>query len=352
MSDMSQRHALPPAPDHERHDPMLVAQFVAGDELEPEQQAEAQHLVTVCGACAALAADLRVVSTTVAHEPVPPRRHDFRLSPEQAEELSGNVLTRLLRRLSLPSARAFQPAAAGILSIGLVFVAAGYIWPDGGTITVQSAPNYVDWSPSAPASTPIEDAGDEGLAAPLVEPGADGPAASVAPESNDRAASDELAATEPDAEFFETLPESQAGSLERSSQKSLAGGGEAAEEDVLAADAVAAPEAPAPEAVEESALVDDGLGADAALDAVAEEPAAEPEMGVAVPAPEAEVPVPEGETDATAADTQAAEAARLPSDEGGPEDLLIMLGVLLAATGGGLLVLGWLARRARDPLAP
>jgi hypothetical protein len=185
-----------------------------------------------------------------------------------------------------------------------------------------------------------------------MEPAADGAAASPAPGLDDLATSDELAAREPDAEFFETLPESQAGNLERSSQKSLAGGGEAAEEDVLAADAVAAPVAPGPEAVEESALVDDGLGADAALDAVAEEPAAEPEMGVAVPAPEAEVLEPEGETDATAEDTQAAESARLLADDGRPEDLLIMLGVLLAATGGALLVLGWLARRAKDPLAP
>ena len=48
----------------------------------------------------------------------------------------------------------------------------------------------------------------------------------------------------------------------------------------------------------------------------------------------------------------AGEVALASSDEGGPESLLIVLGLVLALTGGGLLVLGWLARRSRDPLLP
>ena len=162
MSDMSRPGPRPPAaPDHERHDALLVAQFVAGDPLDPEQRAEAQHLVAGCAACAALAMDLPAVSRAVAQEPVPPRRRDFRLSPEQAEELRGNTLTRFLRKLSLPRSRAFQPAAAGVLSIGLLFVVAGYAWPDGGTVVVQAEPNFVDWSsPAATSAAPREEAAE------------------------------------------------------------------------------------------------------------------------------------------------------------------------------------------------
>ena len=157
MSDMSRPNPLPSAAsDHERHDRLLVAQLVAGDPLPPEQQAEAQRLIGSCGTCAALAADLPAVSRLVAQEPTPPRRRDFRLGPEQAAELRGNALTRFLRRLSLPGSRAFQPAAAGILSIGLLFVVAGYAWPDGGTITVQAEPNFIDWASAAPADAAAE----------------------------------------------------------------------------------------------------------------------------------------------------------------------------------------------------
>ena len=69
---------------------------------------------------------------------MPPRRRDFRLAPEQAEQLTGSVLTRLLRRVSLRGATAFRPAAAGLLSAGLVFVLAGYAWPEGGSVSVES----------------------------------------------------------------------------------------------------------------------------------------------------------------------------------------------------------------------
>ncbi len=412
MSDMKQRHAMPPAADHEHHDSMLVGQLVAGDQLAPEQQAEAQRLVTSCGACAALAADLRVVSAAVAQEPVPPRRRDFRLSPEQAEALSGNPVTRFLRRLSLPSARAFQPAAAGVLSIGLLFVVAGYAWPDGGTITVQSAPNYVDWSPSAPASVSVEPDAD------VAQP----PAAS---DVDDGAAAGD---TDVDAAagFFETLPESQAGDLDRTSQKSVASEAEAPEAGALemmveesvspraaapsppgdevsarAADADRAPDAAlggalgetadvvTEEAAEDSeyraqdpvdaASVEESLGSSdaldgiAQLDAVTEEPASRQDPGTVVSEPEAEIapgeivsPESEATIGATEDDTLAADVVQAPTDETGLtteaasspadavqlEDLLLVLGGLLVLSGGGLLVLGWVARRARDPLAP
>jgi hypothetical protein len=69
---------------------------------------------------------------------------------------------------------------------------------------------------------------------------------------------------------------------------------------------------------------------DAALDAVS--PAVEPGGGAA------------SET------TPTGDAPDLPVDESGPQELLIVLGLLLALGGGGLFLLGWLTRRSSDPL--
>jgi hypothetical protein len=129
MSDMSTRSPLSSAPDHARHDALVVAQMVAGDALPAEQQARARQWLAVCPACGQLAADLATLSRVVAAEPIPPRRRDLRISPEQADAIRGSALTRALRRLALPQGRRLQPVAAGLLSIGLLFVVAGYVWP-------------------------------------------------------------------------------------------------------------------------------------------------------------------------------------------------------------------------------
>ncbi len=403
---MPDRNAMPPAADHQQHDALLVAQLAAGDALAPEQQAEAQRLVTSCGACAALATDLRAVSAAVAQEPVPPRRRDFRLSPEQAEQLSGNALTRFLRRLSLPSARAFQPAAAGVLSIGLLFVVAGYAWPDGGAITVQAEPNFAVYGTAAPTGEPSvvpapaaagsdldEAAAADELTTTNELEAADGFAAEGLEPADGQGAADGLEVPEPDAEFFETLPESQGGTTDTFDQKSLASGAEqpdvleeavaaeeaapaeevavaqdrapaaeaapaeeaAAEAAKRAADAVTAPQASAvPEApvaapADAADSVSDAAEADfrseeRAAQSMAEEPAVEEELGAV-----AEL---EAATEVTGDAEVTDELAVQATDERAPADLLIPLGILLALAGGGLLVLGWLARRARDPLAP
>ena len=160
MSDMSRPRPFPPALDHERHDALLVAQLAAGDRLEPDRQRQAQQLVGACGACAELATDLRAVSSAVAWEPLPPRRRDFRIAPEEAEHLEGNAFTRLLRRLSAPRSGGLRPAAAGLLSVGLVFVVAGYAWPEGGSVEVTGETNVMPAAveESAPATlAPFED---------------------------------------------------------------------------------------------------------------------------------------------------------------------------------------------------
>ncbi|MEX1295774.1 MAG: hypothetical protein AB1Z67_06360 [Candidatus Limnocylindrales bacterium] len=340
---MSGPRPLPPAADHERHDALLVAQLVAGDPLEPEQMSEAQRLVADCGACAALAADLPVVARAVAQEPVPPRRRDHRLSPEQAERLRGNALTRLLRRFSLPSSRAFQPAAAGVLSIGLLLVVAGYAWPDGGTVSVQAEPNLIDWRTAMPSS-PAAEAEVAPVAPSLIEAGAARDA--EAPDALDGAAE----AME-DPEFAESLPRSQAGTSEGLAQKSGAGQ-DAAEGDVT-----------------ESNLAESYLAGSAELGVAADgiEPPADDEAADAAVSvadedatglsPRALAPDDARGRDVTAedsAESPASVASASPEalDDGGPPELLVVLGLLLALAGGGLLLVGWLARRARDPLAP
>jgi hypothetical protein len=119
-----------------------VAQLAASDRLGAEQQREAQRLVSTCPACAELAADLRTLAAAVRLEPTPPRRRDFRLDTAQAERLRGSLVDRFVRRLSLPQSRAFGPAAAGALSLGLVFVVAGYAWPgeDGTILSSEPVP--------------------------------------------------------------------------------------------------------------------------------------------------------------------------------------------------------------------
>ena len=320
MSDMSRPSPSPTAAEHERHDPLLVAQFAAGDTLSPDRRVEAERLVATCHACAALAADLPLIARAVAREPVPPRRRDFRLQPEEAEQLRGNAVTRYLRRLSWPTSRAFQPAAAGLLSIGLLVVA-GYAWPDGGTVTVQAEPNLVDWTAASPAA----DAADELFADPaaplLVQPEDDAEAALDDAE----AALDGAARLMEEPEFAESLVESQAGMAEGTAQKSS-----------LEQDLIEPPDTPALEL---------GAAADAAEQTVQgvdeDRSSVTGTRAAAVPGAS-----PTEETATLASEVQ------VPADEGEPEQLLIVLGLVLALGGAGLLLLGWLARRARDPLAP
>lgn len=345
MSDMPRPRPLPPTSDHERHDALLVAQFVAGDPLKPEQQAEAQRLVAGCGGCAALAADLPAVSRAVAHESVPPRRRDYRLSPEQAEELRGNALTRLLRRLSVPSSRAFQPLAAGVLSIGLLFVIAGYAWPENGTIVVQAEPNLVDWpanTSALPAAEPAEEP-----AAPSVAHGTAAPA----PAMGETEALQGAERAMEESAFADSLAASQAGTADgltqqsdldeyrsRSTAQEVEEFGEAIPAD-SPVDEVASLGAAA-DIAPEGADAEDGSGGQAARKVAPDAP------GDADDAPAIAV----GDASQQAEESRDAEIA--PSTDDGGAELLIVLGLILALGGVGLLLLGWLARRAKDPLAP
>lgn len=353
MSDMSRPGPLPTAPDHQLHDPLLIAQITAGDSLDPDQQREGEWLVSSCGACAALADELRAVSGAVAWEPTPPRRRDFRISPEQAEKLQGNAVTRFMRRLALPSSNALRPAAAGVLSIGLVFMLAGTVWPgdSGQQLSADDAslPTVMASAPPLPAAVgdgvsiteelQVLDADHLGVdqldTFADVVGGADTEAAdpraqSGAEHENVEPAAPDVLGTSGAKKATRQADETERSELVDGDVPALAS--EASEPlDTPGRDAefrsdalnVAAPEASARAAAEVEAR--GGLGA-------------------------AEVDVLGGV--GAAVDDTLAETVSVGGSDGAIsiETVLIVLGLVLAAGGALLLILIWLSRRTADPL--
>ncbi len=368
MSDMSRPGPRPSAAEHEQHDALLVSQFAAGDALDATAQLEAELLVSTCPACASLVADLRAVSRAVAQEPVASRRRDFRLDADRAERLRGNAATRFLRRLSLPSTRGLQPAAAGVLSIGLAFVVAGYVWPDDGSMGTGADMNVAPAATGvAPAATGVAPAAAEerlpstsapidGLlpAQPPAAEAVEEPGVSARQASPQDALNDEQtrslpgegnaakAADRGEDQAFEL--ESAAGAIEETSSVGAAQeeGFEAGLAEAGLADAATS------DSLEFEAIEADRLDPDAAF---AEDSAVVAE----------DAAITEGEPGALANDTDidgtastepsAQELLAAPSDDGlSPESLLLVVGVALALAGGLLLLLVWLARHQRDPL--
>jgi len=91
-------------------------------DLSSAETAQARALLAACTECAALAADLGVISHATATSVVPPRPRDFRLTAEQAAAARGGVLDRLRRWLGTPGAFAVRPLAGATLAIGLLLV--------------------------------------------------------------------------------------------------------------------------------------------------------------------------------------------------------------------------------------
>jgi hypothetical protein len=109
---------------HDRHDRVLVARYAAGDAYELEID-DAKQLVDSCADCAALASDIRFISARTAELPAARRPRDFRISPEQAEQLRGSWLDRLMRNISAPGATVIRPLAGAALAIGIALVVVG-----------------------------------------------------------------------------------------------------------------------------------------------------------------------------------------------------------------------------------
>ena len=158
---------------HARHDELLVARYAARDAYEAEV-AEAKRLVEACADCAALAADIQLISRATASLPTPRRRRDFRLSPKQAEQLRGSFFDRLLRRLAAPGmTAALRPIAGVALSLGIVLAVAGTGFGLPQAALPASGPAQEMLGPAldaaaTPAAAPAEPA------APELVPGNDG----------------------------------------------------------------------------------------------------------------------------------------------------------------------------------
>lgn len=314
------RPVPPPSADHQQHDVLLVSQFAAGDPLDPDRQREAQALVSSCGACTSLAADLRAISAAVAWEPVPPRRRDFRIDAPTAERLRGSPLTRFLRRLSLPQAKALSPAAVGVMSIGLLFVVAGTVWP-AADLGLSGAPAVVVPADEAPLAR---------------EPFVDSSAATMEAQLGDSAAGQPDAATEPEAFVDTDGLADEAAALEMRAEDVA---GKAAVPDDGDAEKAVRAAAAAAEAEQDAGAF--------ALDAVEEAPGQGAESEAA-PAPESEALAPAAADDVSVADDAASVTAA--AEEMAIGSILLVVGAVLAVGGAVLFLLALLARRTADPL--
>lgn len=158
-------HTRPPRrtpSDHARHDRLLVARLAA-DDAYPSEVADARALVEGCSHCAELSADIRLLRAAASELPAPRRPRDFRLTPEQAEDLRGSALDRLLRRIGGPGLSPLRPVAGVALSLGLALAVVG---------TALPAPLASDFEENAVMSVDAgapEDAGREGQEAPPLE---------------------------------------------------------------------------------------------------------------------------------------------------------------------------------------
>jgi hypothetical protein len=114
--------------EHRRHDQLLVTRF-AMDDAYPSETGEARQLIDSCAECAALAADIRALSTSMSQLPDARRTRDFTITAEKADELRGSRISRWMRGLATPKFGLLRPVAGVALSIGLVMAIVGVAMP-------------------------------------------------------------------------------------------------------------------------------------------------------------------------------------------------------------------------------
>jgi hypothetical protein len=266
-----------------------------------------------------LAADLRAIAGAVAWEPVPPRRRDFRIDAGQAERSRGSPWSRLLRRLALPQVPALRPAAAGVMSLGLLLVVAGNVWPAEAP-PAAPAPVVQSLASQAPGSAPTTEVADEALGGAARDLADAAPTEARPYAAEEREVPADVMAMEADPGEASALAEGAGGHTRdgQASSKAHDQPGAASQPDAEG-DTAARPD-----------------------DAVTRSLAAAPTTGA-----EAILEAPATEALATSID-----AAALPADQPGPDvaTILVAAGIVLATAGALVLLFSWLARRAADPL--
>ena len=202
---------------HADHDPLLVAAYAAGDATGTELDA-AQALVAGCPDCAALHHDLRSIAAALPTLPVPVRRRDFRLAPEQAAALRPPGWRRLLDVFAGPRFRFAGPLGTGLATLGLagLLVAGGAGVPLGGgtTSSVAGAPSdgasAVDRELASAAPSDAVSGGGPKILAPVTGGGVNpDAAASSSPGHAFGVAQPSPAAAEPSPDAAEGLTEAQ-----------------------------------------------------------------------------------------------------------------------------------------------
>jgi hypothetical protein len=164
---VSNSHSL--SAEHRRHDRLLVARFAVGD-AGFGQDHEAADLVRRCSECAALAADMKAISKSVAKLPAAPRMRDFRLTAEQAAQLQGSRFDRWLRTITGSGWATVRPVAAVALSVGLVMIVVGAL-PMLGTAPLAPATTF-DRQFSAGQPSPEQSSDNRpGQSGPSASPG-------------------------------------------------------------------------------------------------------------------------------------------------------------------------------------
>lgn len=146
--------------DHRRHDRLLVTRF-AMDDAYPGEHDEARQLMDSCADCAALAADIRVIASSMKQLPAPARQRDFTISEEQADHLRGSRLAQLLRGLATPGWATLRPVAGVALSIGLVMAVVGSVMPSyapaaGSPETMATQRSQTSAAPAPQVGAPVQ----------------------------------------------------------------------------------------------------------------------------------------------------------------------------------------------------
>ena len=111
---------MPHVPDrHADHDVELVAASIS-DDLTAAKHATVSALLAACGACRELAADLRALAAATAGLPVPPRRRDYRLTPDQAARLRRSGVRGVLAALGSRRFSFAAPLGTAMATLGIV----------------------------------------------------------------------------------------------------------------------------------------------------------------------------------------------------------------------------------------
>jgi len=154
---------MPHVPDrHADHDHALVA-AAATDDLTAAERIAVTELLSACTECVQLRSDLRALARATAALPVPARRRDYRISPEQAARLRPGGLRGMLaafasRRFSFAAPLGTAMAALGIVGLLLAALpgplAGGAALRSGSDATSGAAAAQVEAAPSARPTTP------------------------------------------------------------------------------------------------------------------------------------------------------------------------------------------------------